>query len=167
MKIYIASLSDYNEGRLIGEWVDLSEIEDVYDIEEKIEKILEKSKCEIAEDWSIHDYEDVPNFGENPDLEKIVNYCEMYKKHGEAWKAFCNLVGEDYATQSDFEGQYKGEYESKEKFAEELAENCDMFNGWSETAQLYFDWDAWTRDLFLDGYSSEKSQNGIFVFSNC
>jgi antirestriction protein len=51
--IYVASLSDYNAGRLHGRWIDAAvEVEQVV---EEIEAILAESKEEIAEEWAVHD----------------------------------------------------------------------------------------------------------------
>jgi antirestriction protein len=63
---------------------------------------------------------------------------------------------------SDFQDAYCGEWNSEQEFAEDLAVNTDLLNGVPDHIQLYFDWDKWTRDLFLTDY---WSSNG-YVFRN-
>ncbi|APS58040.1 antirestriction protein ArdA [Piscirickettsia salmonis] len=55
--VYIASLSDYNAGRFHGEWVSVDGDEDT--LYEAIQNILSSSEEEGAEEWAIHDYEDL------------------------------------------------------------------------------------------------------------
>ncbi|MEW6943589.1 antirestriction protein ArdA [Trueperella pyogenes] len=51
---------------------------------------------------------------------------------------------------SNFEDAYQGQWDSFTEYAQQLVEDVGMFEGWSEEAQRYFDWDAWTRDLAFD-----------------
>ena len=53
-RIYVASLSDYNTGRLHGRWIDASQPADA--IREEIALMLAESKEPIAKEWAIHDY---------------------------------------------------------------------------------------------------------------
>lgn len=53
--IYVASLSDYNAGRLHGKWIEIhGDADDVYD---RIEAVLKTSSQESAEEYAIHDFE--------------------------------------------------------------------------------------------------------------
>ena len=63
---------------------------------------------------------------------------------------------------SDFEESYSGEWNSEEEFADDLAVNTGLLDGVPDNIQLYFDWDKWTRDLFLTDY---WFSNG-YVFRN-
>ena len=65
MKVYIASLSDYNNGRLEGKWFDLSDYLSASDLMDDINDMLndltEKyNDGEVREEWAVHDYEDIP-----------------------------------------------------------------------------------------------------------
>src|ERR1700722_1252880 len=54
-RIYVASLSDYNAGRLHGEWLDAAQ--DPEAILAGISAMLAASPEPGAEEWAIHDYE--------------------------------------------------------------------------------------------------------------
>ena len=65
MRVYIASLSDYNNGRLEGKWFDLSDYLSASDLMDDINDMLndltEKyNDGEVREEWAVHDYEDIP-----------------------------------------------------------------------------------------------------------
>lgn len=103
MKIYVACLASYNNGRLHGEWIDADSDADV--MREEIARILRESPfpnvtvecpdcegvdsadCTIckgkgvvpsAEEWAIHDYDGIPStFSEYPDLQAIADFVEL------------------------------------------------------------------------------------------
>ena len=54
-RIYVASLSDYNAGRLHGSWLDAAQ--DPEALLAGISEMLATSPEPIAEEWAIHDYE--------------------------------------------------------------------------------------------------------------
>ena len=65
-RIYVASLSDYNNGRLEGKWFDLSDYSNGSElmggITEMLEEITEKyNDGEVREEWAVHDYEYIPS----------------------------------------------------------------------------------------------------------
>ena len=67
MKVYIASLSDYNDGRLEGKWFDLSDylsasdlMDDINDMLKDLTKKYKKIDGEVREEWAVHDYEGIP-----------------------------------------------------------------------------------------------------------
>ena len=67
MRVYIASLSDYNNGRLEGKWFDLSDylsasdlMDDINDMLKDLTKKYKKIDGEVREEWAVHDYEGIP-----------------------------------------------------------------------------------------------------------
>lgn len=67
MKVYIASLSDYNNGRLEGKWFDLSDylsasdlMDDINNMLKDLTKKYKKIDGEVREEWAVHDYEGIP-----------------------------------------------------------------------------------------------------------
>jgi len=84
MRIYIASLSDYNDGRLEGKWFDLSDYMDASDLMDDIQEMLndltKKYKNvdgEVREEWAVHDYEGIPptlasEYMGEADFEKLI-----------------------------------------------------------------------------------------------
>ncbi|WP_179166606.1 antirestriction protein ArdA [Streptomyces sp. CB03238] len=75
LRIYVASLSDYNAGILHGRWIDADQ--DVDTIHEEIANMLKESPAaqngDVAEEYAIHDYDGFGGFnlGEFESLEKI------------------------------------------------------------------------------------------------
>jgi len=51
-RIYVASLADYNAGRLHGRWIDADRPAEA--IREQIAQMLAESKAPVAEEWAIH-----------------------------------------------------------------------------------------------------------------
>jgi antirestriction protein len=84
MRVYIASLSDYNDGRLEGKWFDLSDYMDASDLMDDIQEMLndltKKYKNvdgEVREEWAVHDYEGIPptlasEYMGEADFEKLI-----------------------------------------------------------------------------------------------
>jgi len=107
-----------------------------------------------AEEFAIHDSEGI-DVEEYTSLETVSELAEQISDHGDAYTAYIELVGSDYATPDGFNDQYMGEADSEEAFAEQYADDCGMETG------NYFNWDQFTYELFMD-YSFI---NG-FIFSS-
>ena len=68
---------------------------------------------------------------------------------------------------SDFEDAYHGEHDSQLAFTEELIEDMGWLSDMPEHLRSYFDYDTYTRDLFItDFFSSAAPGGGVFVFRN-
>ena len=165
MRIYVASLSDYNAGRYHGIWIDLEECNFDPDIvQEKIDKMLEDSKEEVAEEWAIHDYEMPFPVDEATNLETLCEIAEKVDEHGEAFAAYVKYVGIEYLDPEEFEEKYQGEFDSQEDFAESLFNQSFRV---PESIQNYIDYEKYAHDLFSDEFFSIDSKNHtVFVFSN-
>ena len=64
-KIYVADLAEYNNGRLVGKWLDLSDYSSGAEVMEAIQEMLDeqtkKDKFgDVHEEYAIHDYEGFP-----------------------------------------------------------------------------------------------------------
>lgn len=80
----------------------------------------------------------------------------------EAWDAYADWVGQEYANPSDFQDAYGGEWASEQEFAENLLDDVGGLSGMEESLQCYFDYEAFARDLFMTDYSYVDG----FVFRN-
>lgn len=76
------------------------------------------------------------------------------ERHGDSWTAYVDWAGEEYASEEGYREAYQGQYPTERDFAEELSDAIDLLGEVREDSILarYFDWDAWTRDLFLGEY---------------
>ena len=54
-RVYVASLADYNAGRLHGRWIDATL--GAEHIQAETAAMLQESREPFAEEWAIHDYE--------------------------------------------------------------------------------------------------------------
>lgn len=160
-RVYLACLACYNEGTHNGRWEDANDADTLVEAIEFIQ-----TNCgHVDNDWAIHDFEGFGpvNIGENPNLVDLAALARNIEEHGEAFAIYVSHVGADWDDVSGFEDAYCGEWDSERAYAENLADDIGLFSSQScrccgtqtdtSTIENYFDWDAWTRDLFLtDNY---------------
>ena len=168
-RIYVASLSDYNAGRLHGVWIDATQ--DAEDIQEAVTAMLTESREPNAEEWAIHDYEGFHGLklGEWESFEKVSELGRLIEEHGGAYAAYVANEGTDYATAEGFEESYAGEWSSVEEYAADLVEEGimgeeirkanDEHPGWVDMEQI-------ARDLVIGGdiWTADNHDGGIWVF---
>jgi antirestriction protein len=168
-RIYVASLTDYNNGRLHGVWLDADD--DLEDQQVAIEAMLAASPTDPhAEEVAIHDHE---GFGplrvdENDRLAHIARIGAGIAAHGLAYAHFAALLGPSGWDDLDtFEDRYQGRWDSMTAYAEELLDSlgidteatvCEML-----APYMRFDTEAFARDLANDLDVSEDN-DGIYVF---
>jgi len=127
-RIYVASLADYNAGRLHGRWIDADQPADT--IREQITQMLAESREPVAEEWAIHDYE---NFGslslsECEDIDRIAEVALLITEHGPLFVSLLGYLGGtssiDDARRYMEEG-YRGAFDSLADYAQELVVEVD------------------------------------------
>ena len=155
MKIYITNLGKYNEGLLVGKWLELPTTE------EEIAKTLQEVKVsEEYEEVFITDYEDFNGI-------KIDEFCNIFELNEQ-----CETLSkyEDELIQAITEAEtthiervidilerdnyvfYYGM--TLEDVAEDIVDECyDL----PEFAKRYFDYGAFARDLGYDGYTEVET----------
>lgn len=81
-RIYVASLRDYNAGRYHGVW--LAVTSDVHELTKGVQRMLNRSVEEDAEEWAIHDYEGFGNtrVPENARLETVIRVAASIRSRG-------------------------------------------------------------------------------------
>lgn len=165
--IYVASLSDYNAGRLVGDWIDCDG-KDASELQEEIDNILAKSQEDIAEEWAIHDHEGfgqlISEYSSADTVAEIVEVLEGIDEP-QALIEYADHVGEDDIREAAqaFEDRYHGQWDSERAYAEEYVDSTGMLDEIPENLRHYFDYEAFTRDLFMDGYFMTGSG---YVFSD-
>lgn len=159
-RVFVVCLACYNDGTSNGSWQDATSADN---IREYI-TALQLECGHVDNDWAIHDYDGIPSgLGENPDLDKLEELALLLEEHGDAYRAYMDNVGGHYATADGFEEAYVGEFANEVDYAYHIVDECGMLDGISDTMQYYFDYEAYARDLFLDGHSFV---NG-YVFRDC
>ena len=163
--IYIASLADYNAGRLIGDWIELTDDLTASDVHDTISGILAQSPEPIAEEWAIHDYDNFHglHIGEYESIDYVLHLAHALTEHGPAVAAYLDWLGTDNA--DGFDDAYRGEWESEREYAYEYLDSTGDWDSIPQWAQQYFDIDAYTDALFIDECYSAPAPNGnIYVF---
>ena len=159
MKGFITNLGKYNEGELVGKWIDFPIDED--DFESELESIGVKENT-MYEEWFITDYDcslfDMhAAFGEYPNIDDINEVAEALDYREDEFVALLEVCSYedalDHFEAEDFTFYYDM---TLEDVAYELVDECyDL----PEIAQRYFDYAAFARDLSFDGYS--ETSNGV------
>jgi len=173
-RIYVASLADYNEGRLYGAWIDAAQDEE--ELERCVKEMLARSPSPGAEEWAIHDYE---GFGllrldEFESLAAVAKVASGIAEHGPAFAAWAAHVGADSEAIDEFEDACMGEWESAVAFAEEMLDDMghieEIMRGVPAhlAAYVQIDYEGFVRDLVRNGELAtlEKPDGGIYVFRN-
>ena len=173
-RVYVASLADYNDGRLYGAWIDADQDED--ELERAIKEMLARSPNPGAEEWAIHDYE---GFGplqldEFESLAAVARVAKGIGEHGPAFAAWAAHVGTDSEALDEFEDAYMGEWESAVAFAEEMLDDMghidEIMRNVPEHLAPYvqIDYRGFVSDLVRNGELAtlEKPDGGIYVFRN-
>ncbi len=169
-RIYVASLSDYNAGRLHGAWIEAAQEPEALHTE--VEAMLAASPEPGAEEWAIHDYEGFGSFqpSEYEALEWISAVASGIVEHGGAFAAYAALVNDQPERLKDFEAVYRGQWETLEAYAEDLLDDL----GASELLEQVPDWlqpyvsldtAGFARDLELGGdIWTAEGDGGVWVF---
>jgi antirestriction protein len=167
-RIYVASLSAYNAGRLHGAWIDADQ--DVDELHAEISAMLAHSPEPIAEEFAIHDYE---GFGptyldEYESLDRVAALARGIAEHGRAFAHWANYLGSnDWEHLDRFDDCFLGQWESAEAFAESLLDDMgvDIDAIGPDFLQPYVrvDMDAFARDLGADYFIAEDTE-GVYVF---
>lgn len=172
-RVYIASLSDYNDGRLHGEWLDATADPD--DLYAGTRAMLARSPEPNAEEWAIHDYDDFAGLrlGEYESFENVSRLAKGIAAHGEAFATYAEYIGTDEATEEGFTGCYRGRWESVAAYAADWLDDMgasDALAGLPEWLRphVHLDVEGFGRDLQLGGdiYTAEASGGGVHVFDS-
>lgn len=122
--IYVASLADYNNGRLHGRWLDAAR--DPEAIHADIAAMLRSSHQPDAEEWAIHDYEQFGSWkvNEYDDIEVVARIARGIAEHGYAYAAWADVFdGEPTSLNIEtFREAYLGHYDSVTAYVEQLAD---------------------------------------------
>ena len=143
IRIYVASLADYNAGRLHGAWIDATQ--DADDMQEEVNKMLAESKEPIAEEWAIHDYEGFQGLklGEWESFDKVSEWATAIAEHGEAYALWADESGASEVEQ--FNDAYRGHWDTMADFAEEwYEESVPAKDGY---LMQFIDWERVGREM--------------------
>ena len=95
-KVFIQSLADYNSGRIVGKWIDVSSMKEKDELFDAVQEVLALSHEPNAEEYEIADYDGF--YGLKPCFSRLLQVAQALGEHGEAYAAYASHIGEDYAT---------------------------------------------------------------------
>lgn len=161
INVFIANLGKYNEGNLIGDWFDLFEATD-----EEIAAVI-GNDCEYiildfeAPDFfKIHEFSNIQNLRNQAEaIEEIdPEIMETFIYHGYTIEeAIEKIENDEYNVYNDCDDMTDVAYQ--------VIEESGMLSEAPELVQRYFDYEAFGRDLDLEGYFYKISNGYIEIIS--
>ena len=172
-QIWVASLSDYNNGTLHGAWLDAAR--DESELQADIATMLAASPLtaatgEPAEEWAIFDYDGFAplRIDEHENLSWISRVAKGIAEHGPAFAAYADVV-EDEEMLAGFDVAYLGHYDSLHAYVEQLVNDLGYDRILDEnlpaTVRPYvkIDISATAADLLRDLHAP-ASGGGVWIF---
>jgi antirestriction protein len=173
-RIWVASLSDYNNSILHGQWI--AAARDESELQADIDAMLAASPLtartgEPAEEWVIHDYD---GFGrlridEHDSLRWISLVSKGIAQHGLAFAAYADVVEEEELL-AGFDADYLGHYDSLHTYVEQLVNDLGYDRILDEnlpaTVRPYvkIDISATANDLLRDLHVLPAADGGVWIF---
>lgn len=131
-QVWIACLQSYNNGRLIGEWVDATDMEYMTEAVERIKLAAIKAAGKdfpvyftMPEEFAIHDYNNFPGnivsqFGEYPNWKHVVAVAAAIEEHGDMFRAWLEFRDSIDFDEEDIiercQEQYEGQWDDEESY---------------------------------------------------
>ena len=167
LRIYVASLADYNAGNLHGKWIDC-EGKDVDDLQAEVDDMLERSKLPDAEEFAIHDAEGFGDLiGEYTPLSQVASYVEIIDEHDEAGLAWIEVAQDLGLELDDFDDHYRGEWNDFEEYATNWFDEVyyELVKMADSQAYVTIDYEQFARDLRHE-YSVVENGGTVYVFQD-
>jgi len=194
MQIYITCPASYTNGTIHGKWIDATS--DVDEMQEDVNALLRSSEypnvmvecpacggvCRVvecstckgygevpsAEEFAIHDFDEIPCLGEYGGLRAVADYVEFVEAH-DSFKAdeikavLDDCCGDLALAKERLEDGYCGTFDDFRDFADGYAEDNIFPDVDNELAQRYFDYESFARDLKMDMHTIDTPV-GVMVF---
>lgn len=169
MNIYLTNLGKYNEGELIGEWVELPVSH------EELQKVFERIGInEEYEEYFITDYEcDFYEVGEYESLDALNEIAERIEELGEEESEVVKVLMSElgYTLDEAIDKVNNGDYriysdcDDMTDIAYQVVEECGYLNNVPDNVARYFDYESFGRDLGIEGtYIFTDDNNAIEIF---
>lgn len=169
MNIYLTNLGKYNEGELIGEWVELPVSQ------EELQKVFERIGInEEYGEYCITDYEcDFYEVGEYESLDALNEMAErieeLDEEESEVVKVLMSELG--YTLDEAIDKVNSGDYtiysdcDDMTDIAYQVVDECGYLNNVPDNVARYFDYESFGRDLGIEGtYIFTDDNNAIEIF---
>jgi antirestriction protein len=174
-EIYVADLAEYNNGRLVGKHLKLSDYSSGAEVMEAIQAILDEQTAkdkygEVHEEYAIHDFEGFPrsfyheSMGEN-DFDKLYEIAEVANDRGIPIDVLMEAVS-DFGADEDVERVAEAYYSSVrpsfggefKSFAMDMVDELGIEG--INNVEYYFDFDSFGSDARTDYTDEELEEYG-------
>ena len=164
--IYVTNLKEYNNGKIIGEWVSLPC--------EGLEEVLNKISNNGNDELFISDYEtDISNLkiSEYDDILQLNEIAEEIDNLSDdeviALQAYLEQYNDiEQALEEVRQGNYRIYYncDNMEDVAYQVVNDCGLLDGAPEELKVYFDYEAYGRDLSINGTFTQVDDAFVELF---
>ncbi len=166
IRIYVADLAAYNNGKLHGVWVNVCNALD--DILAEVHAMLDDSPEELAEEYAIHDYEGFDGYpvGEYEGIDNVHEIACFIEEHPKlAGGLLSQFNGNVDEARQAMEDGYCGCYSSVADYAQELTEETSLV---PKQLAFYIDYERMGRDMEMSGdiCTIQTAHDEIHVFWN-
>ena len=170
IKIYVASLEAYNQGRMVGDWLTPSDYEDFESFNNAIEVATE-----YADEVAVHDYDGINLSNEYPNFEDLYEFCKALEDSHldeEVITAYADNMHSELTPEliEEAEENYIDTYDNFQEFANDDAD-CRIEETVNKEARQFvynnFDYEGYARDLRCDYTVLDLPNYSVAVFSNC
>lgn len=157
--VYIASLSDHNQGNLVGDWFEVTG--DETELMDSIQSVLRQSSEPNAEEWGFFDYDNMPCLGEYADVSEVCEVAKFILEQGDIAR---------------FTLSYTSTVSEAKKMAERYLTTCDsladyLYEIMSDCIDIpdflagYIDYESMARDALINGdYEVIQYDREVMIF---
>lgn len=167
LKIFISNLKEYNEGQIIGEWVDLPC--------EGLEEVLDKISNNGNDELFISDYETDISGLKVSEYDNILELNDMTEEIDNlsddeviAFQAYLEQYTNDLQQALDAvrQGNYTIYYDCDDMsdVAYQVVNVSGLLDGVPEQVKMYFDYEAYGRDIDIEGTFIQIDNNIIELY---
>lgn len=154
IKVFLTNLGKYNEGYLIGEWLELPATK------QEIDACMERIGInEEYEEWFVTDYEtniniEIGEYSNIDELNKIADELESLNEDDDIIRTILSYTNN---IQKTIDIINRGDYiiywdcDDMADVAYQIVEECGYLNNVPEQIKMYFDYEAFARDLEIEG----------------
>ena len=172
-KVWVGCIGCYNEGNLVGKWMDAEQLEDTLDKGQNLLRaVCTKPQCE---EWRIHDY-DGPIAScyreEHPDIEELIELMNLIDHEPDEYTVAL-MVHRDRTTDAPtvsaieelvHEVIHIGFRSDLKDYFMEFAIDCGLINH-DHPMFSYIDWEWFAHNQMYD-YSEYEYNGGLYIVPN-
>ena len=167
--IWAGSLSAYNNGALLGDWLAPEDYQTYSDFDKAIKKATNN-----ADEVAIMDYDNCPDFGEYPCIKSLYDFIVASRESDIPFEALIKYAENQHISEPEdyiniitqAEDSYCGIWDSFQEYADDFVDSTGLLSGVDNSVTMYFDYNAFARDLELDYSVFKLSDYTVAIFNN-